>query len=68
MAAAQVLARLANEPWLRQLAGAFAQPLPRSEVPGGITGDILLAQATSYGMIVIAEPDQIPMNWIIDSH
>ena len=56
MAAAQVLARLANESWLRQLAGAFAQALPRSEVPGGITGDILLAQATSYGMIVIGGP------------
>ena len=56
MAAAQVLARLANESWLRQLAGAFGQALPRSEVPGGITGDILLAQATSYGMIVIGGP------------
>ena len=56
MAAAQVLARLANESWLRQLAGAFSQALPRSEVPGGITGDILLAQATSYGMIVIGGP------------
>ncbi len=53
MAAAQVLARLANEPWLRQLAGAFDQPLPRSKVPPGITGDVLLAQETSYGMIVI---------------
>jgi hypothetical protein len=56
MATAQVLARLANESWLRQLAGAFGQALPRSEVPGGITGDILLAQATSYGMIVIGGP------------
>lgn len=56
MAAAQGLARLANESWLRQLAGAFGQALPRSEVPGGITGDILLAQATSYGMIVIGGP------------
>ena len=56
MAAAQVLARLANESWLRQLAGAFGQALPRSEVPVGITGDILLAQATSYGMIVIGGP------------
>ena len=56
MAAAQVLARLANESWLRQLAGAFGQALLRSEVPVGITGDILLAQATSYGMIVIGGP------------
>ena len=56
MAAAQGLARLANESWLRQLAGAFGQALPRSEVPVGITGDILLAQATSYGMIVIGGP------------
>jgi hypothetical protein len=56
MAAAQGLARLANESWLRQLAGAFGQALPRSEVPGGITGDILLAQTTSYGMIVIGGP------------
>ena len=53
MAAAQVLARLANESWLRQLAGAFGQALPRSEVPAGITGDVLLAQTTSYGTIVI---------------
>ncbi|MDF2460186.1 MAG: uncharacterized protein K0S79_2602 [Nitrospira sp.] len=53
MAAAQVLARLANEPWLKQLAGAFDQSLPRNEIPAGITGDVLLAEATSYGMIVI---------------
>lgn len=53
MAAAQVLARLANESWLRQLAGAFGQALPRSEVPAGITGDVLFAQTTSYGTIVI---------------
>lgn len=53
IAAAQVLARLANERWLRQVAAAWTKPLPASAVPPGVTGDVLLVQETSYGLIVI---------------
>jgi hypothetical protein len=53
IAAAQVLARLANERWLSQLSRWTAQPLPRSQVPVGITGDVLYVEDSSYGLIVI---------------
>ncbi|HEU4684100.1 MAG TPA: hypothetical protein VFS39_06330 [Nitrospira sp.] len=53
IAAAQVLGRLANERWLQQLSGWLTQPLPRAKVPNGITGDVLYAEETSYGLIVI---------------
>jgi hypothetical protein len=56
IAAAQVLARLANERWLHQVAAAWTKPLPASTVPPGITGDVLLVQETSYGLIVIGGP------------
>jgi len=56
IAAAQVLARLANERWLHQVAAAWTIPLPTSAIPPGVTGDILLAQETSYGLIVIGGP------------
>jgi hypothetical protein len=52
IAAAQVLARLANEPWTRQLTTAFGQA-PQAKAPGGITGTVLYAEDTPYGMIVI---------------
>jgi hypothetical protein len=52
IAAAQVLARLANEPWTRQLTGAFGQA-PEAKAPAGITGSVLYAEDTPYGMIVI---------------
>ncbi|HSL05359.1 MAG TPA: hypothetical protein VK901_17665, partial [Nitrospiraceae bacterium] len=56
IAAAQVLARLANEHWLHQVAGAWTTPLPTSAIPPGVTGDVLLVQETSYGLIVIGGP------------
>jgi len=56
IAAAQVLARLANERWLHQVAAAWTIPLPASSAPSGITGDVLLVQETSYGLIVIGGP------------
>lgn len=56
IAAAQVLARLANERWLHQVAAAWTTPLPTSAVPPGVTGDVLLVQDTSYGLIVIGGP------------
>ena len=56
IAAAQVLARLANERWLHQVAAAWTKPLPTSDVPAGVTGDVLLVQQTSYGLIVIGGP------------
>ncbi len=53
IAAAQGLARLANERWLHQIAATWTTPLPASAVPPGVTGDILLVQETSYGLILI---------------
>ena len=52
IAAAQVLARLANEPWTRQLISAFGQA-PPAKAPTGVTGTVLYAEDTPYGMIVI---------------
>lgn len=55
-AAAQVLARLADDGWLQRLGSVFrdrqALPVP----PDGITGDVLLARETPYGLIVIGGP------------
>ena len=56
IAAAQVLARLANERWLHQVTAAWTKPLPASAVPPGVTGDVLLVQETSYGLILIGGP------------
>jgi hypothetical protein len=56
IAAAQVLARLANERWLHQVATAWTKPLPVSSVPPGVTGDVLLVQETSYGLVIIGGP------------
>ena len=56
IAAAQVLARLANERWLHQVVAAWTKPLPASAVPPGVTGDVLLVQETSYGLILIGGP------------
>ncbi len=53
IAAAQVLSRLANERWLHYLAAAYPHPLPQARVPTGITGEVLLVEQTSYGLIVI---------------
>lgn len=56
IAAAQVLARLANERLIHQVAAAWTTPLLASAVPAGITGDLLLIQETSYGLIIIGGP------------
>ncbi|HEY6085478.1 MAG TPA: hypothetical protein VIU63_08775 [Nitrospira sp.] len=53
IAAAQVLARLANERWLVQLAGALSKPLSPEKIPAGVTGDVLYVENSSYGLIVI---------------
>ena len=56
IAAAQVLARLANERWARQLVAVFGQAPTQAKAPAGITGSILYAEDTSYGVIVIGGP------------
>ena len=66
IAAAQVLARFANENWLHQVAAAWTTPLPASAVPPGITGDVLLVQETSYGLIIIGGPG--PNTYELDRH
>jgi hypothetical protein len=53
IAAAQVLARLANAPWLHHMATAFPQPIAPAKVPVGVTGDVLYVEETPYGLIVI---------------
>jgi len=56
IAAAQVLARLANERWARQLVSVFGQAPGQTKVPAGITGSILYAEDTPYGVLVIGGP------------
>lgn len=56
IAAAQVLARLANERWLTHLTASFPQPLTQEKVPAGVTGDVLYVEESSYGLIVIGGP------------
>ena len=66
IAAAQVLARLANERWLHQATAAWTKPLPPSAAPPGVTGDVLFVQETSYGLIVIGGPG--PNTYELDKH
>ncbi len=51
--AAQRLTRLGNEHFLRRLAVAFSnrRPIPTSIL--GVTGDVLFARETSYGLVII---------------
>ncbi len=56
IASAQVLTRLANPRWLAQLAAAFPKPLAASQVPAGVTGEVLHVEKTSFGLIVIGGP------------
>jgi len=51
--AAQQLTRLGNETFLRRLAVAFSNKRPLPGAIPGITGDVLLARQTSYGLIII---------------
>ena len=53
IAAAQVLARLANEPWSRQMVAVFGHAATAVKAPPGITGTVLYAEETPYGLIVI---------------
>jgi hypothetical protein len=53
IAAAQMLARLANASWLHHMATAFPQPIAPEKVPVGVTGDVLYVEETPYGLIVI---------------
>lgn len=66
IAAAQVLARLASEPWLHQVATAWTKPLSASAVPAGVTGDVMLVQETSYGLIIVGGPG--PNTYKLDKH
>lgn len=56
IAAAQTLTRLANDRWLEQVRLAFRDSRPLATPPAGVTGDVLLAKPTSYGMIVVGGP------------
>lgn len=56
IAAAQVLARLADERWLKRLGEVFQGRPAQTARPGGITGDVLLARETPYGLIVVGGP------------
>lgn len=51
--AAQRLTRLGNETFLRRLAVTFSHKRPLPNPVPGITGDVLLAHQTSYGLIII---------------
>ncbi|HET6675683.1 MAG TPA: hypothetical protein VFG71_10105, partial [Nitrospiraceae bacterium] len=51
--AAQRLTRLGNEAFLRRLAVAFSNQHPLPDAVPGITGDVLLARQTSYGLVII---------------
>ncbi len=56
IASAQTLARLGNERFLQNLAKTFQQQPPIPQPPPGITGDVLFAQQTRAGLIVIGGP------------
>ncbi|TAL09871.1 MAG: hypothetical protein EPO02_09030 [Nitrospirae bacterium] len=54
VAAAQVLASLADESWLRRLEEAFrGAGAPALPPPPGVTGEVLLFRETPYGLVVI---------------
>lgn len=53
IASAQELARLADAQWLDAIAGAFRTAPPLQTVPPGVTGEIVFAKDTTYGLIVI---------------
>ena len=53
ISAAQRLARLGNRKFLQQLDIALHNRKPISQTVPGVTGDLLLAQHTSYGLVVV---------------
>src|SRR2546426_4953614 len=56
VAAAQTLARLADDGWLQRLGKTFHDRQALAAPPDGITGEVLLARETPYGLIVIRGP------------
>ncbi|WP_447597918.1 hypothetical protein [Nitrospira sp. Nam80] len=66
IAAAQQLTRLGNETFLRRLTVAFSNKRPLSDSIPGITGDVLLAHQTAYGLIVIGGSG--PNTYNLDAH
>jgi len=56
IAAAQVLARLADDGWLRRLGEAFRESEAVASPPPGVTGEVLLLRETPFGLIVIGGP------------
>src|SRR5437660_1686473 len=56
VAAAQTLARLADDGWLQRLGNTFHDRQALAAPPDGITGEVLVARETSYGLIVIGGP------------
>ena len=55
-AAAQVLARLADDGWLRRLGETFHESETVSAPPPGVSGTVLLLRETPFGLIVIGGP------------
>ncbi|WP_455377166.1 hypothetical protein [Petrachloros mirabilis] len=53
LASAQLLGRLANEQWLKQLVNVFPGSSTVATIPSGVTGTILYSEQTSYGLILI---------------
>ena len=56
VASAQVLARLANDPWLRRVSEAFqTQRVPPGAL-SNVEGEVLLVRDTPFGQIIIGGP------------
>jgi len=53
IAAAQVLARLADDGWLERLGESVRDRQALPSPPNGVTGDVLLLRETPYGLLVI---------------
>jgi len=56
LAAAQALARLADDEWLQRLGEAFHDAEASPSPPPGVTGEVLLLRETPFGLIVIGGP------------
>lgn len=56
IAAAQVLARLADGEWLQRLSAVFQSARSQASPPPGMTGEVLALRETPYGLIVIGGP------------
>ncbi|MEP6957415.1 MAG: hypothetical protein ABI980_01675, partial [Nitrospirota bacterium] len=55
-----------SERLIQQVASAWTKPLLVSSVPDGITGDVLLVQETSYGLIIVGGPG--PNTYELNKH